>query len=209
VRAVSIAGPGSGCGKTALVEGICAAFPGRLTAVKFTTVAPDGEAPAPLDGAFRVLDDEDTLGREGSDTARAAAAGARRALWCVARPEAYTHLWMELRERHLAEDELLVTEGNTAAGLLCPDLLVFLHNPWFPREAWKDSAWRLLGGADVVVTNPYHPERGLDAGGAPEGVLDKVGRARIDALRVTADVSRPATEWKDPRFAERLRLLLG
>jgi hypothetical protein len=209
VRIVSIAGPGSGCGKTSLVEGICSGFPGRLTVVKFTTVPPEGEAPARLDGPFRVHDDETTLGREGSDTARAAAAGARRALWCLARPDAYTHLWTELRENHLAGGELLVTEGNAAAGLLCPDLLLFLHNPWFPRDEWKDNAWRLLGGADVVVTNAYHTERGVTGDGAPEGLLDKVGRARIDALRVSADVTLPITEWEDPRLAERLRALLG
>jgi hypothetical protein len=217
MRIISVAAVASGSGKTSLVCALCAAFPGRFTAVKFTTLRP-GEPVAsripeasnvsPPDG-FSILSDPQVVERSGSDTARIAAAGAATTHWCIAYPDGYPRLWSALRDEVLSEAALLVTEGNTAAGIACPDLLIFVYNPFTPPDRWKDSAWRLLGGADVIVTNPYHPDKGYQVAGMPKNVLDKAGRVRPDALRVIGDPSLPLQEWEGRNLLERLQRLVG
>jgi len=219
MRVLSIAACAGRAGKTALVETLCAAFPGRLEAVKFTTL-PQDRRPAPgdqarcsgippLEGPFRICEEAEVLERAGTDTGRMARAGARGVHWALARPEDYRLLWPALREGRLSPEARVVTEGGTAAAFIGPDLLVFLYNPYIPREAWKDGAWRILAGADVIVTNPYHPERGYDPDSMPAGLLDKVGRVRPGALRVTGDVSLHPSCWDGGgTFLERVRKAL-
>lgn len=215
MRVVSIAAPGSHSGKTTLLAALCRAFPGRLDAVKFTTVyregplcPRDGELACPCgdpDGDYLICEDRGVVERPGTDTGKISAAGARRAHWAIGRPEAYRLLWPELCDRFLPSGARVVTEGNTGAAFIGPDLLVFLYNPWIPREKWKDSAWRILAGADVVFTSPHHPERGHQPSGFPEGVLEKVGRVQPGALRVAGDLSREPSAWKGgDAFLERV-----
>lgn len=216
MRTLSIAGPANGAGKTSLAAALCRAFPGRLDVVKFTTVYRDGSfcprddddrcACRDLDGPFLVCEDRDVVEREGTDTGRIARAGARRTHWAVSRPDGYRLLWPHLRELHLEPDARVVTEGNTAAAFIGPDLLVFLLNPYVPREKWKDNAWRVLAGADVVFINPYHPERGYDPTDRGDGILRKVGRVQPTALRVIGDPVRAPSHWEGgQRFLERVR----
>jgi len=219
MRVLSIAACAGKAGKTTLVETLCAAFPGRLEAVKFTTVPEDRQPAAgdaarysgllPLDGPFRICEEAEVLERAGTDTGRMARAGARSVHWALARPDALRLLWPALQEGRLAPEARVVTEGGAAAAFIGPDLLVFLYNPYVPREEWKDGAWRILAGADVIVTNPHHPERGHDPDAAPASVLDKVGRVQPGALRVTGDVSRHPSSWEGgEEFLERVRKAL-
>jgi hypothetical protein len=194
---LSIAAPCDGSGKTTLAAGICAAFPGRLAFVQFATSPPGTRREIRLGAA--------AVAASRAELARLLAAGARSVLHCTCPPDGYPALCAELREEHVAEGEAVLTEGNTAAGILCPDLLLFVWNPHAPRERWEDSGWRLLAGADAVVANPYRPERGFDPAAAGAELLDKAGRTRPDAIRVTADVSRPPSEWGDAALFGMLR----
>jgi hypothetical protein len=219
MRTLSIAAPGNTSGKTGLACALCRAFPGRLDVVKFTTVYKDGQfcprdaskqcACRELTGEFSVCEERDVVERPETDTGRIALAGARKAHWAIGRPDSYKLLWPHLVEKHFPEDARVITEGNTAAAFVGADLLVFLFNPWVPRENWKDNAWRILAGADVVVTNAWHPDRGYDPEGAPKGLLEKTGRMHPLALLVEGDVSQPVGSWKGgPEFLEKVRQAL-
>lgn len=216
MRVLSIAAPGNTSGKTSLACTLCRAFPGKLDVVKFTTVYQDGQfcpqddekhcACRELAGPYSVCEDRAVVEDPKTDTGRIAEAGARKAHWAIGRPESYKLLWPHLQEHHLPEDGRVVTEGNTAAAFIGADLLVFLYNPYVPRENWKDNAWRILAGADVVITNPWHPERGYDPEGAPKGLLDKVGRVHPLALRITGNASEAASSWEGgEEFLEKVR----
>lgn len=216
MRVLSITAPANGAGKTSLAATLCQSFPDRLDVVKFTTVYTGGDhcpkdaqeqcACRDLEGPFTICEDREVVEREGTDTGRIARASARRVEWAIARPDGYRFLWPELRER-LDEDARVVTEGNTGGAFVGADLLVFLYNPWIDRSDWKDNAWRILAGADVVLTNAWHHEEARwRPEGAPRGVLDKVGRVRPDALRVAGDVTRSPETWENgAAFLERVR----
>jgi hypothetical protein len=214
-RILSIVAPANGSGKTGLVSTILAAFPGRFTAAKFTTVYRDGEhcpktetacACHELHGHFTIIDDPRIIEQEGTDTGRMSRSGASRTLWCLALPSAHRALWDHLTREIIRPDERLVTEGNRAAGVIGPERIVMVVGPRTPRSRWKDDAWALMGRADLVVINEFPPPEGPRSGdrAAAEsagGLLSEI-RSRTSARVIVQDVSVPLTEWKDPTLLD-------
>lgn len=210
---VSVAATGNGSGKTLLLERILRAFPGRLHAVKFTTVFRDGVncprtetdcACRSLHGRYTIVDDPEVLGRESTDTGRLARAGALSVRWCLARPGAHAAAWGRLREALTGGRGDVITEGNSVVPILDPDLLVTVMSPAVPRERWKPDAWDLARRADLVVINPYGAAE-IDA----HALADEVAGARPAAPPIVQDLSVPLASWPDPMLARLVAGLLG
>src|SRR5262249_7393324 len=138
-----VASPANGSGKTSLAAALVAALPGS-TALKFTTVRQDGTRCPPgagswachsLQGDFTILEDPEILLQPDTDTARLAHAGARRVLWCLARPEAYGPLLQELAER--LDRGPLIIEGNSVLQFLPEARVWFVLRPDQPPHRFK------------------------------------------------------------------------
>jgi hypothetical protein len=213
VRIISIAAPGNGSGKTSVIAGILAAHPGRLTAVKFTTVFRDGIncprteracACRELHGRYTVVTDPQVLATEDTDTGRLTRAGARAVLWCLARVGAHEEAWAHLKAALVPEDADLITEGNTVVPHLRPDLLVMVASPRLPRGRWKPDAWDLMRRADHVVVNPH----GAGAEGAAV-LAEEIAAARGGRQPSIEDVSRPLARWRDASVRDAIARLLA
>ena len=209
MKIISVAAPCNGSGKTSLICSILQAFPGRLQALKCTTVYPDEKfCPASevecacrrLDGDFAVIADPDIIRRPETDTAKIDAAGAVRTLWCLARPPHHASLWKALCVGYLDPKWHLLCEGNSLADLMSPDLRIVVVHPDRPAETWKDASEELVERADFVILNS-----------AQELPL---WRSRIRQLRrshegiVTADVRHPIDQWRNGDLSERLSQLI-
>ncbi len=209
MKIISVAAPGNGSGKTMALSAILRAFPGRLRAVKFTTVFKDGIncprtekacACRELHGRFTVVTDPEVLATEDTDTGRLTRAGARSVLWCLALAGAHREAWDHLRTDLLAAEDDLITEGNSVIPVLDPDLLLMVMSPRLPRERWKPDTWSLVLRADLVVINPFDSSRE-----ACEALAEEVARARGGQRPPTEDVSTPLSSWSDPS----LRMAVG
>jgi len=213
MRILSVAAPGNGSGKTLTLAAILQAFPGRLTAVKFTTVYRDGVncprtekacACRELHGDFRVVTDSKVLETEESDTGRLARAGARTVIWCLCRPGAHAEAWSHLQKiaRHDGSD--LLTEGNTILGTIEPDLLLFVMSPRLPRQRWKADTWALARRAAAVVLNSFE---------APAGEVDalaaEVALHRGGSRPPIVDVSQPLAGWAGGALRDMVATTLG
>jgi hypothetical protein len=210
---VSIAAPGNGSGKTLAGRAILSAFPGRLHALKFTTVYRDGAncprgtgpcACRELKGPFTVVRDAATLLAPDTDTARLAGAGASSVRWCLARPGAHAEAWDHLRETDLAQAGAVLTEGNTILSVIRPDRLVMVMSPAVPESRWKSDTWDLVARARHVVVNTH--QAGDEAVAA---LARRVAAGRADRLPVVADVSRPLIDWDGGPLHADLAGLLG
>src|SRR5262245_39184458 len=164
MRVISIAASGNGSGKTLTLAAILRANPGRLDAVKFTTVFKDGVhcprteracACRSLHGRFTVVTDPAVLEMEETDTGRLTQAGARSVLWCLAQPGAHREAWEHLRRELLGASGAAITEGNSAVPVLNPDLLVTVLSPRLDRRHWKPDTWDLVRRSGLVVINRY------------------------------------------------------
>ncbi len=213
MKIISIAAPGNGSGKTLTARRILGAFPGRLAAVKFTTVFRDGVncprtekacACRTLHGRYTIVTDPDVLATEQTDTGLLTRSGARRVLWCLAQPGAHGEAWAHLREDLLAGEEALITEGNTAIPVLDPDLLVMVMSPRLDRARWKPDTWDLARRADFVIVNRY-------AASEEEIRLlaAEVAAARDGRQPAAEDVSLPIDEWSEPSVRDAVARLLG
>ena len=213
MRVISIAASGNGSGKTLTLAAILKAHPGRLDAVKFTTVFKDGVhcprtekacACRSLHGRFTVVTDPAVLATEETDTGRLTLAGARSVLWCLAQPGAHSEAWDHLRRHLLDPGGDAITEGNSAVRILAPDLLVTVLSPSLDRERWKPDAWELARRSDLVIINSY---------GASEGQIEALGREvgrEAPGVRATVeDVSLPLDAWNDGRLRARVSELLA
>ncbi len=212
MRIVAVAGTGNGSGKTLTVAALLGAFPGRLRAVKFTTVFRDGVncprtekacACRSLHGRYTVVTDPAVLEQEETDTGRLTRAGARSVHWCLAQAGAHEEAWGHLRSDLLGAGDDVITEGNSIVPVLRPDLLVVVMSPRLPRARWKPDAWRLAERADVVVVNSYGAP---DPGAAP--LAAEVAAARGGRGPLVEDVSRPLHAWTDPSLREAAARLL-
>ena len=196
---VSVAAPGNGSGKTLAGRAVLSAFPGRLRAVKFTTVYRDGAncprstgpcACRELRGPFTVVRDGATLLTSDTDTARLSEAGASAVLWCLARPGAHAAAWDHLRATDLADTGAILTEGNTILSVLWPDRLIMVMSPAIPEDRWKRDTWDLVARAAHIIVNTHD---------APAGAVDDLARrvagAREGREPIVADVSRPLASW--------------
>ena len=201
MRILSVTAPGNGSGKTTALAAILGGFPGRLTAVKFTTVFRDGVncprtekscACGELHSDFTVVTDPAKLEAEDTDTGRLARAGARAVIWCLARPGAHAAAWAHVKTMLPPGRGEVLTEGNSVVPALAPDLLMMVMSPKLPREKWKTDAWTLARRADVVIVNPH--ECGAQEVG---GLVAEVARELGGRTPVVADVSRPLEEWAD------------
>ena len=212
MRIVSVAAPGNSSGKTMTLSSILRSFPGRMTAVKFTTVFKDGVncprteracACRELHGRFTVITDPATLAMEETDTGRLLGAGASSVLWCLAVPGAHRQAWDHIRSELIPPGARLLTEGNTIVPVLDPDLLVMVMSPSVPRSRWKPDTWSLAERADVVVINRH-------ASDAPaiERLVSEVASRRGKKPAVE-DVSRPLDEWSDPSLKDAVAAVLA
>ncbi len=195
MRIISVAAPGNGSGKTSVVRGVLAGFPGRLHAIKFTTVYRDGAncprtesacACRELKGPFTVVDAPRLLEAPDTDTARMALAGAASVLWCLARPGAHADAWEHLKTGRLGDGDALVTEGNMILSVLQPDFLLMVMSPAVPRARWKADTWELVRRASRVVINT-HEASAADL----EALAREVAAQRRGEQPIVADVTRP------------------
>jgi len=201
-----VVSPGNESGKTRLASTILAAFPGRFTAMKVSTVYRDGEmcpksdnvcACRELHGAFTVITDTARLHEEGTDTGRLARAGASRVLWCLAKPSAHESLWSHLASELLGAEEAVVSEGNKIAGVCSPRRVVVVARADVARERWKKDIWDLARIADLVVVNAPGEVRGGGTSSRPAEAESLAGefRAATKAPVIVEDVARPLGEW--------------
>lgn len=203
---VSVAGPCSRSGKTALAVSLLRAAPPGSAAVKFTTTddvferCPRGTpcVVCNIEVPFRVVRDEATLGQPGTDTARLGEACGGRVVWAIARRGAVRPAWASLRG-FLEGAPLVVMEGSTIVDLVRPQLLLFVAHPFLPPERWKAGSAELAARADLVVVNRPASERRAPRASVLQSLLTARGR---DDLRIE-DVTRPLEEWA-PDLAARL-----
>lgn len=207
---VSVAGASSRAGKTSLVECVLRALPNRAAAaVKFTTTedvferCPRGTpcVVCDIDVPFRIVEDPLVLGEPGTDTARLAAAGARRVVWAISRAGAIVPAWR--RAAALAGPGLVVMEGSTIVDVARPDLLFFVAHPFLSPERWKPTTAALAARADAVVLNRPQGETREPAREVRDALVSARGR---DDLHV-ADVTAPLAAWA-PDLARRLHALV-
>lgn len=208
---VSVAGPCSRSGKTALAVSLLRVAPPGSAAVKFTTTddvferCPRG-APCVvcnIEVPFRVVRDEATLGQPGTDTARLGEACGGRVAWAIARRGAVAPAWAALKG-FLAGAPLVVMEGSTIVDLVRPQLLLFVAHPFLPPERWKEGSAELAARADLVIVNRPASERRAPRASVMQTLIGARGR---DDLRIE-DVTRPLDEWA-PDLAARLRAPAG
>ncbi|HEY3176449.1 MAG TPA: hypothetical protein VGK94_11905 [Candidatus Polarisedimenticolia bacterium] len=212
MRIISVAAPGNGSGKTLALAAILGAYPGRIDAVKFTTVFKDGVncprtekacACRSLHGRFTIVTDQAVLGEDETDTGRLTRAGARSVLWCLAQPDAHAEAWNHLRDDLLGGARVLLTEGNTVVPVLDPDLLIVVMSPQLARGRWKPDAWTLVERAHHVVINNHRSDPA-----ALEALATEVAAVRNGRRPPVEDVSLPLRAWADRTLPESLRLLM-
>lgn len=199
-RVLSIVAPSNDSGKTSLILTLLRARPGRLTALKSSTVYKDGRncprtnsgcACRRLQGEFAVITDMEVIAQPGTDTGRMVEAGAARTIWCLARPGAHEAMWSALCAGVLAGDEPVIAEGTGALDVMKPESIVMVASTEVPRERWKDSTWPIMRRADLVIVN----RRGRRED--RERLVEEIS-SRSQARIVTEDVSLPLERWGDP-----------
>ncbi len=208
---VSVAGPCSRSGKTALAVSLLRVAPPGSAAVKFTTTddvferCPRGTpcVVCNIEVPFRVVRDEATLAQPGTDTARLGEACHGRVAWVIARRSAVRPAWAALKG-FLAGAPLVVMEGSTIVELVRPELLLFVAHPFLPPERWKAGTAELAARADLVIVNRPASERRGPRASVMQCLISARGQ---DDLRIE-DVTRPLDEWA-PELAARLRAPAG
>jgi hypothetical protein len=169
MKAISVAAPCNGSGKTSLILAILKTFPETFAVTKFTTIYREEQfCPAKdhdcachrLKGDYAICSDPEVLSQPDTDTGKIWSAGALQTLWCVARPEGYLQMVLEYLARHLVPGVPLLMEGNTVAQYLESHVRLFVVNPKLPDSWWKDDAEQLMQAADFVLVNPFSAEDG-------------------------------------------------
>ncbi|MBI4615101.1 MAG: molybdenum cofactor guanylyltransferase, partial [Planctomycetes bacterium] len=207
---LAITAPANGSGKTTLACRILEAHPGLFAAAKVITVYQesrycprDGKECACrlLHGDWKIVEDENELAREGTDTGRLVRAGARKVLWGLARPGGHPALWKELSPR-LPAGAPVLCEGSGIADVARPECLLFVFDPGVPRRRWKDGAEESLARADLVVVNRHAATRSVEAN------VRWLEERRRDSI-VVGDLGRPIAEWPDDTLARRVEQCLA
>jgi len=148
---IGIGGGHSGVGKTTLACRIL----GRLRgwgAIKYTKTSLYAS----------IIDDRDILSEEGKDTKRLLDAGAEKVLW-IQSPFSQLEEILPIALEMLSHLEGIVVEGNSALGILNPDIIIFISGP---DGKIKPGADRILNRADVVIFEQNMPQ------GIPEGAKE-------------------------------------
>ena len=210
MRLVGVVSHGNGTGKTRLLTSVAEHWPGRFSAVKFTTIFSDGKfcprdvaktcACTKLHEDYQVIDDLESLDQPNTDTGRMIAAGLAPVRWCLARPDTHGAAWKHLSTM-IPEDAELLTEGNTAMHSVPSDRLVFVVNPRVPRAAWKDDWKALAERSSVVIVNDSVEAVGRrrPAGDEEAGrSLAEVQEATPGLPRVVARYDAAFADWAGP-----------
>jgi len=145
---IGIGGGHSGAGKTTIACEILKKTEG-WGAIKFTKT--------PFYSS--ITDDQEVLSEKGKDTGRLLEAGAEKVLWVQSSGDELAAT-ASMAVQMLSNLPGIVAEGNSIIEVLTPDIVVFVAGA---RERFKPGAERVLGMADIVITDEESPQR------VPEG----------------------------------------
>jgi len=212
---ISVAAPCNGSGKTSLILSILSTFPRIFSAAKFTTiyqeeqVCPVGNTGCPchrLQTNYFLCKDLQTLGESDTDTGKIIEAGAWPMFWGVARPDGYPALVEELHSSYFNQHTRIVTEGNSILEHLVPDFLLFVVNPYLPKQSWKKNSEKLLVDSDFIVVNPFSET----SAGTDHPFDRSVEQALIphQAKRVNRGTWTRLDQWKDQRIFYTIQAIL-
>ncbi len=203
MRAISVASPCNGSGKTSLILAILKAFPNTFAVTKFTTIYGDEQfCPAKdqdcachrLRGDYTICTDETVLSQPDTDTGRIWRGGGLKTFWCVSRPEGYPGMLEEFLHQHLKPGVPLLMEGTTIARHLRPQLRLFIVNPFLPESWWKGDSEEFLLAADYVIVNRHSD--GSDKATDARSTLRTLDAVREKCLEGSLD---SLDRWKDVR----------
>ncbi len=102
-----------------------------------------------------IIDDVTILSKEGKDTRRLLDAGAEKVLW-VQSPYAELKELLAMAIEMLSHLKGIIIEGNTAVGVVKPDLVIFLSGS---EDKFKKNAQRILDTADIVIFDTLLPPK--------------------------------------------------
>jgi hypothetical protein len=216
MKAISVAAPCNGSGKTSLILAILKAFPQTFAVTKFTTIYREEQfCPAKdhdcachrLQGDYAICSDPAVLSQPDTDTGKIWTSQVLQTLWCVARPEGYPHMIQEYLDRQLKPGIPLLMEGNTITQHLPAQLRLFVVNPKLPYSWWKDDAEGLLQAADFVLVNPYSTEDGNSGSTSSSRIVEAL--RRVQAKSVVMEAEGRLGEWKDTRVYTAIARLLA
>ena len=140
---IGIGGGHSGAGKTTIACEILKKVEG-WGAIKFTKTS----------FYSSITDDQEVLSAKGKDTGRLLEAGAEKVLWVQSSGDELAET-ASMAVQMLSNLPGIVVEGNSMIEVLTPDIVVFVAGA---RERFKPGAERVLGMADIVVTDEELPE---------------------------------------------------
>ncbi len=142
---ISIGGAHSGCGKTHVAELLLRNLKGRWGAIKHTKTA-----------FYTSISEENTPLKNGKDTQRMLAAGAKRVLWLQS-PEDELSEALPVALDMLSDCSGVIIEGNSAIEFLSADIVIFVFGR--DPERLKKSAHNVIKKADFLVYNSKLSER--------------------------------------------------
>ena len=157
---IGIGGGHSGTGKTTIACEILKKVEG-WGAIKFTKTS----------FYSSITDDQEVLSAKGKDTGRLLEAGAEKALWVQSSGDELSET-ASMAVQMLSNLPGIVVEGNSMIEVLTPDIVVFVAGL---RERFKPGAERVLGMADIVMTDEKSPQ------GSPNGLKDFIRLMSKDA----------------------------
>ena len=140
---IGIGGGHSGAGKTTMACEILKKVEG-WGAIKFTKTS----------FYSSITDDQEVLSAKGKDTGRMLEAGAEKVLWVQSSGNELSEA-ASMAVQMLSNLPGIVVEGNSMIEILPPDIVVFVAGV---KERFKLGAERVLGMADIVITDKESPQ---------------------------------------------------
>jgi molybdopterin-guanine dinucleotide biosynthesis protein len=140
---IGIGGGHSGAGKTTIACEVLKKVEG-WGAIKFTKTS----------FYSSITDDQEVLFAKGKDTGRLLEAGAEKVLWVQSSGDELAET-ASMAVQMLSNLPGIVVEGNSMIEVLTPDIIVFVAGS---RERFKPGAERVLGMADIVITDEELPQ---------------------------------------------------
>ena len=140
---IGIGGGHSGAGKTTMACEILKKVEG-WGAIKFTKTS----------FYSSITDDQEVLSAKGKDTGRLLEAGAEKVLWVQSSGDELAET-ASMAVQMLSNLPGIVVEGNSMIEMLPPDIVVFVAGV---KERFKPGAERVLGMADIVITDKESPQ---------------------------------------------------
>jgi molybdopterin-guanine dinucleotide biosynthesis protein len=101
-----------------------------------------------------ITDDQEVLSAKGKDTGRLLEAGAEKVLWVQSSGDELAET-ASMAVQMLSNLPGIVVEGNSMIEMLPPDIVVFVAGV---KERFKPGAERVLGMADIVITDKESPQ---------------------------------------------------